>query len=94
MNAEPAPRVVRITFDVGPEVHASLCLIPHGFRRYAYRWLMEGFALYLREHPEQALRELVSRHINYSSLLSVGASYGRSLERADEPAESTATSST
>ena len=85
MSNPPTPHVWRITFDVGDEIHKSLCTIPHGFRRYAYRWLMEGYALYLRQNPEQALHELMSRRLNYSQLLNQGALSGGSVERSDEP---------
>jgi hypothetical protein len=86
-SERPDGKMVRITFDVGEDVHKSLCLIPHGFRRYAYRWLIEGYALFIREHPEQALQQLMSRKLDYSLLLLQGAPGGRSVEREDESPE-------
>jgi hypothetical protein len=64
---------IRLTFDIPSEVHVTLTKhIPHGFRKYAYRFIMEGLASELEKDPGPILHAVVEMQLDYVNLIRKG----------------------
>lgn len=59
----------RLTFDISEETHQTLCQIPHGLRKYAYRAVMESLAEYLEADSDSAIQHLLAKRLHMKSLL-------------------------
>jgi len=60
---------IRLTFDISPETHEKLTIIPHGLRKHVYKALIEQLAKELEADPQTIITSAVFGKLSATELL-------------------------